>query len=210
MGAARGDRAGEATPRGVPSQFLSPSTGRSFLVRAEVRMPAGGLFAQEAIVELMAGEMPDELREWRRGQGRSDFSDALRRQGTSDFGHRAERTAHGRRSNPQAMKSSNCHRCANYRALPPRSRHHCWSWPPPRLPDVHTAHYRSRQIARSLIARIAELLRLKSKREHRKKSRRNNAEHVTFSLEQQKRPDAVSCVRYRVRLVDVLNRRREA
>ena len=82
VGAAR-DRAGESTPRGVPSQFLSPSTGRSFLVRAEVRTPAGGLFAQEAIVEMTAGagEMPDELREWRRGQGRSYFSDAMRRQG---------------------------------------------------------------------------------------------------------------------------------
>ena len=39
---------------------------------------------------------------------------------------------------------------------------------PPRLPDVHTAHYRSRQIARSLITRIAELLPLKWKRKHRK------------------------------------------
>ena len=81
VGAAR-DRAGESTPRGVPSQFLSPSTGRSFLIRAEVRTPAGGLFAQEAIVEMMAGEMPDELREWRRGQGRSFLSDATRLQGT--------------------------------------------------------------------------------------------------------------------------------
>ena len=82
VGAAR-DRAGGSTPRGVPSQFLSPSTGRSFLVRAEVRTPAGGLFAQEAIVEMTAGtgEMPDELREWRRGQGSSYFSDAMRRQG---------------------------------------------------------------------------------------------------------------------------------
>jgi general secretion pathway protein K len=81
VGAAR-DRAGESTPRGVPSQFLSPSSGRSFLVRAEVLTPAGGLFAQEAIVEMTAGEMPDELREWRRGQGRSFFSAAIRRQGT--------------------------------------------------------------------------------------------------------------------------------
>jgi general secretion pathway protein K len=79
VGAAR-DRAGE-TPRGVPSQYLSPSTGRSFLVRAEVRTPAGGLFAQEAIVEMIVGEMSDELREWRRGQDRSYFSDATRLQG---------------------------------------------------------------------------------------------------------------------------------
>jgi general secretion pathway protein K len=64
------DREREATPRGVPSRFLSPSTGRSFLVRAEVRMPAGGLFAQEAIVELPASEKADELREWRRGRSR--------------------------------------------------------------------------------------------------------------------------------------------
>jgi Type II secretion system (T2SS), protein K len=63
VGAARGG-AGDATPRGVPSQFLSLSPGRSFLVRAEVRTPAGGMFAQEAIVEMTAGEMPDELREW--------------------------------------------------------------------------------------------------------------------------------------------------
>src|SRR5215510_3028233 len=70
VGAARGDRAGEATPRGVPSQFLSPSTGRSFLVRAEVRTPAEGWFAREAIVQLAAGEILEELREWRRGQGR--------------------------------------------------------------------------------------------------------------------------------------------
>jgi general secretion pathway protein K len=78
-GAARGHRAGEAAARGVPLQFLSPSTGRSFLVRAEVRTPAGGSFAREAIVELAAGEM-DELREWRRGQGRFDkhFSAAVR------------------------------------------------------------------------------------------------------------------------------------
>ena len=100
VGAAR-DRARKSTPRGVPSQFLSPSTGRSFLIRAEVRTPAGGLFAQEAIVEMMAGEMPDELREWRRGQGRSFLSDATRLQGTSDFGHRAEPTVPmGRGSNP--------------------------------------------------------------------------------------------------------------
>ena len=78
--AARGDRPGEATPRGVPSQFLSTSTGRSFLIRAEVRMLAGGSFAQEAIVELAAGTMSDELREWRRGRGRfgTHFREAVR------------------------------------------------------------------------------------------------------------------------------------
>jgi general secretion pathway protein K len=78
-GAARGHRAGDA-PRGVPLQFLSPSSGRSFLVRAEVRTPAGGSFAQEAIVEPAAGETLDELREWRRGQGRFDkhFGAAVR------------------------------------------------------------------------------------------------------------------------------------
>ena len=80
VGAARSDRAGEATPSGVPSQFLSPSTGRSFLVRAEVRTPGGGSSAREAIVEMAAGEMPDELREWRRGESRfgTDFSAAVR------------------------------------------------------------------------------------------------------------------------------------
>jgi len=82
VGATRGERAGEATPRGVPSQFLSSSTGRSFLVRAEVRTPAGGSFAREAIVELAAGEMPEDLREWRRGQDRfgAHFSAAVRSQ----------------------------------------------------------------------------------------------------------------------------------
>ena len=80
-GATRGDRAGEATPSGVPSQFLSPSTGRSFLIRAEVRTPGGGSSGREAIVEMMAGEMPDELREWRRGESRfgRHFSAAMRR-----------------------------------------------------------------------------------------------------------------------------------
>lgn len=80
VGAARSDRPGEASPRGVPSQFLSPSSGRSFLVRAEVRMPAGGSFVQEAIVELAADKMSDELREWRRGHGRFGtlFSAAVR------------------------------------------------------------------------------------------------------------------------------------
>ena len=56
--------------RGIPPEFLSPSTGHSFLVRAEVRVPAGGLFAQEAIVELTGGDAPALLREWRRGDGR--------------------------------------------------------------------------------------------------------------------------------------------
>ena len=70
LGAAHGDLAGEAMFRGVPPQFLSPSTGRSFVVRAEVRTPTGGSFAQEAVIELAASEMPDELREWRRGQSR--------------------------------------------------------------------------------------------------------------------------------------------
>lgn len=54
----------------LPSQFLSPSTSRSFLVRAEIRMPAGGSFVQEAIIELTAGDPPDVLREWRRGDAR--------------------------------------------------------------------------------------------------------------------------------------------
>jgi general secretion pathway protein K len=81
VGAAR-NRSGESMPRAVPSQFLSPSTGHSFLVRAEVRTPAGGSFAQEAIVEMMVGEKSDHLREWRRGQGFSYFSGAVRGQGT--------------------------------------------------------------------------------------------------------------------------------
>ncbi|MEH2500339.1 general secretion pathway protein K [Bradyrhizobium sp. AZCC 1678] len=51
----------------LPPELLSPSTSRSFLVRAEIRMPAGGSFVQEAIIELAAGEPPDVVREWRRG-----------------------------------------------------------------------------------------------------------------------------------------------
>ena len=70
VGTTQGDLAGEATFRGVPSQFLSRSTGRSFVVRAEVRTPAGGSFAQEAVIELPTSDMPGELREWRRGQSR--------------------------------------------------------------------------------------------------------------------------------------------
>jgi general secretion pathway protein K len=72
---------GEATtPRGVPAEFLSVSTARSFVLRAEVRMPSGGLFAQEALVELTTGEMPDKLREWRRGASRfgTQLSAAMR------------------------------------------------------------------------------------------------------------------------------------
>lgn len=81
VGTQRGGGAREATLRGIPSQFLSPSTGQSFLIRAEVRTPAGGFFVREAIVELAAGEMPDELREWRRGQSRfgTHFSAAASR-----------------------------------------------------------------------------------------------------------------------------------
>lgn len=79
VGALRSDRAGDAASSGVPLQFLSPSTGRSFLVRAEVRTSAGGSSAREAIVE-MGGEMLDELREWRRGESRfgMHFSGAVR------------------------------------------------------------------------------------------------------------------------------------
>ena len=44
VGTQRGGGAREATLRGIPSQFLSPSTGQSFLIRAEVRTPAGGFF----------------------------------------------------------------------------------------------------------------------------------------------------------------------
>ena len=79
-GAVPSDQAAEAISNRVPSQFLSPSTSRSFLVRAEVRMPGGGSSAREAIVEMAAGEMPDELREWRRGENRfgAHFSAAMR------------------------------------------------------------------------------------------------------------------------------------
>ena len=79
-----------------------------------------------------------------------------------------------------------------------------------RLPDVHTAHYRSRQIARSLIVRIAELMPPKWRREHRKKSRSNNAEHVTQSRATKKGLTPSHACGTRARLVDVLNRWREA
>jgi general secretion pathway protein K len=70
VGASGSDGAREAAIRGVPSEFLVPSASRSFLVHAEVRTPAGGTFAQEAVVDLTAGETPDVLREWRRGDSR--------------------------------------------------------------------------------------------------------------------------------------------
>jgi general secretion pathway protein K len=83
-GVEHGDREVKA-PVGVPSQFLSPSTGRSFVVRTEVRMPAGGSFAQTAIVELATAEVADQLREWRRGQSRfgTRFSAAVRNRGAA-------------------------------------------------------------------------------------------------------------------------------
>jgi general secretion pathway protein K len=64
------DRAGEVAARDLPWQFLSPSSGRIFLVHAEVRMPGGVSFAQEAIVDVAEGGIGDDLREWRRGQSR--------------------------------------------------------------------------------------------------------------------------------------------
>jgi general secretion pathway protein K len=67
---AQGDRAGEASARDIPSRFLSTSNNRTFLVHAEVRMPGGSSFAQQAIVDLTAGGLQDDLREWRRGQAR--------------------------------------------------------------------------------------------------------------------------------------------
>jgi general secretion pathway protein K len=67
---ARSDRASEVSVRDLPLQFLSPSSGRTFLVHAEVRMPGGASYAQEAIVDVADGGIGDDLREWRRGQGR--------------------------------------------------------------------------------------------------------------------------------------------
>ena len=55
---------------GIPVEFLTASNGRSFLIHVEVRTPADGLFAQEAIVELTAEPTPEVLREWRRGNMR--------------------------------------------------------------------------------------------------------------------------------------------
>ena len=52
---------------GIPAEFLMSSNGRSFLIHVEVRTAGGGLFAQEAIVELTGGATPEVLREWRRG-----------------------------------------------------------------------------------------------------------------------------------------------
>jgi general secretion pathway protein K len=61
---------GTAAAAFLPAQLVSPSTSRSFLVRAEIRMPSGASFVQQAIVELTAGDPPDILREWRRGSAR--------------------------------------------------------------------------------------------------------------------------------------------
>jgi len=69
---ATGDPGGQETGRGIPSEFLAPSSSRSFRVRAEVSTPAGGAYAQEAVVELTAGNPPEVLREWRRGERRFD------------------------------------------------------------------------------------------------------------------------------------------
>jgi len=64
------EAAAEASVRGVPSEFLSPSTNRSFLIHAEARTPGGGSFAREAVVGLTAGDPPELLYEWRRGGAR--------------------------------------------------------------------------------------------------------------------------------------------
>jgi general secretion pathway protein K len=53
--------------RWIPEEFLAVSSGRSFLIHAEVRTAAGGAYAQEAIIELIGDGMPDVLHEWRRG-----------------------------------------------------------------------------------------------------------------------------------------------
>jgi general secretion pathway protein K len=71
----------------LPTQFLSPSTSRSFLVRAEIRMPAGGWFVQQAIIELTAADPPEVLREWRRGGARfAARLDAAARRSASENG----------------------------------------------------------------------------------------------------------------------------
>jgi general secretion pathway protein K len=76
---------GSAAVAILPSEFLSPSMSRSFLVRAEIRMPAGGSFVQEAIIELTADDPPDVLREWRRGGARfAARLDAARRSGSEN------------------------------------------------------------------------------------------------------------------------------
>jgi general secretion pathway protein K len=51
----------------LPPELQSPSMSRTFLVYAEIRMPVGSSFVQQAIIELTAGEPPDVVREWRRG-----------------------------------------------------------------------------------------------------------------------------------------------
>jgi general secretion pathway protein K len=67
---APGDEPRGDAVHGAPAAFLSPSTNRSYLLHAEIRLRGGATFTQQAIVELSGGDPPDALREWRRGSSR--------------------------------------------------------------------------------------------------------------------------------------------
>ncbi|UTD26554.1 hypothetical protein DB459_06080 [Bradyrhizobium sp. WD16] len=60
----------EALAHDVPAFFWVQSSGRSFLVHAEVRTADGGRAVREAIIDLTLGDPPDVMREWRSGASR--------------------------------------------------------------------------------------------------------------------------------------------
>jgi general secretion pathway protein K len=61
-------------PGRLPLGTLAPASGRSFLIHVEISMPGKSVFVREAIVELVEGERPLALREWRRGERRAAVS----------------------------------------------------------------------------------------------------------------------------------------
>jgi general secretion pathway protein K len=58
----------------LPLGTVAPRSGRSFLIHVEILMPGKSVFVREAIVELVEGQRPIVLREWRRGERRAGFS----------------------------------------------------------------------------------------------------------------------------------------
>jgi type II secretory pathway component PulK len=50
----------------IPLEFITPSSHQAFAVRAEIRTPAGGRTATEAILTLSADPADQIVREWRR------------------------------------------------------------------------------------------------------------------------------------------------
>jgi general secretion pathway protein K len=61
-------------PGRLPLGTVAPASGRSFLIHVEITMPGKSVFVREAIVELVEGDRPLALREWRRGERRAAVS----------------------------------------------------------------------------------------------------------------------------------------